>query len=544
MRKYRKHLFGALALVLAAAVAGCGASKGGSSTSASATATGSAKHYAELRWGLGAFAGPIYFRNNLIEEDGYVSGLTLQGLVEFEPSGKLKLGLASSVEHPNPRTYIYNIRSGVRFSDGKPLTVADVLYSLRRNLVGKLAETKLGWEEAVSSISARGDSAVIVKLKRIDSAWPALFGYSDQIIEKADAERVGEKALGTAGAPVIGTGPWKIESYKPEASVQLSRNPYWSGPPQPAEKITIEEFKSEAAIALALRSGAIDGTFGYSSPKNFEAIPGTRQLTSPGASLFLFSMNTQSPPLSDVHVRRAIAYASNVEGMIKALYPSVGGISEISAPLPPDVFANLGSPAQVKAMLATLPKYTFNLAAAKRELAKSTACPHGCTVRFQTAGIGNTNEDLIAQILSSDLAKIGITAKVEELPPSGFSGLVAGKVTSFITGYYPVYDDPQSILAEVLPSKEIAPGGSGYNFAKYKNPEVDKLLSAETETVSATERLHILGKLLRIVGTEEPYRSLFTYPLFAALSEKYVFPTFSPWTAIFTPWALDVKLAQ
>ncbi len=543
MRKYQRSLCAGVALVLVAALAGCGSSKGGSSPSASRTSTGSSKQYAELRWGGKAFGGPIYSRNNLDAEAAEVAALTTQGLVEVEPSGKFKLGLASSIERPSPTTYIYNIRSGVKFSDGKPMTLVDVLYSLQRNLVGKLAETKLGWEEVVSSISARGSSAVVVKLKRPDAVWPAIFAYSDQIVEKAAAETAGEKALGTPGSPVIGTGPWKIDSYEPEANVHLSRNTYWSGAPQPAAKITIDEFKSEAAIALALRSGAIDGTFAAEVPKTFTNISGVRRLTSPGSKLYILGMNTQSPPFNNVNVRRAIAYASNVQGMIKAIYPSAGEASEISAPLPSDVFANLGSPSQVSEMLDSLPKYTFNLEAAKRELAKSPY-PHGFTMTLETTSTSGSPEDLIAQVVASDLAKIGVTVKIDELPKSALTDILAGKVRAFVTGWYPVYPDPHSIMSELLPSTEVAPAGAGYNFAKYKNPEVDKLLVKESETINPEKRLDVIGQLLRIVGTDEPYRPLFTYSSSAAVSEKYSLSSFSTWMIYLTPWAMDVKLAH
>jgi peptide/nickel transport system substrate-binding protein len=264
-------------------------------------------------------------------------------------------------------------------------------------------------------------------------------------------------------------------------------------------------------------------------------------LTSPGAYFALLGLNTQLGPLKDVHVRRAIAYAINVEGMINALY--AGHATEIVTPLPTDVDANLGSSSEVNAMLSSLPNYKFDLAAAKRELAKS-AYPHGFTTSIELSAGGA--DGVVAQIIAADLAKIGITMKVDELQSSTlFGDLAAGTLTNeLVVGYYPVYNDPQSILAELLLTKEIGPKGPGYNFAKYESPEVDNLLTKETESTTPQERLQVLGKALRIVASEAPYRPLFTYDAFEALSEKYVFPTFSPWTILFTPWALDVKLAK
>src|ERR1700733_11877189 len=336
----RKYLCVGLVLLLAVGVAACGGSggKGQESNSASSGGAGSSKQYAELRWGSTPFPGPINLNNNLWAQVGSIESLAVQSLVELEPDGKVKPGLASSIEHPNPTTYIYNFRHGVKFSDGTPLTVADVVFSLERNVIGKESEVKSFWED-VSSVSAHGSSAVVVKLKRPNAVWPSIMSVTSQIVEKAEAERVGEKALGTAGHLPIGTGPWKLDSFKPEVSVQLSRNPYWTGPPQPASKITISLFKDEASLALAMRSGSIDGTFNYLSPKLFASIPGAGQSTAPGTDLLMLEINTKRPPFNDVHVHRAISYATDVPAIIKALYP--GTATEDVTISPASLFADL-----------------------------------------------------------------------------------------------------------------------------------------------------------------------------------------------------------
>jgi peptide/nickel transport system substrate-binding protein len=533
----RKYLCAIAMLALSLTVAACGSSSNNSNTVASSSATGSAKSYPELKWGMIAFPGAIDWSKNPWNQAASIESLAVQDLVELGPNGEVKPAIASSVEHPNPTSYIYNIRSGVKFSDGKPLTVADVVYSLQRNLVGKEVWMKVFWED-VSSVAAHGPSAVLVKLKHPYAPWPAIVGSTSPIIEKAAAEKVGEKALGTPTGMLIGTGPWKFDNIKPEVSVQLSRNPYWKGPQPPAERISISIFKAESSEALALRSGAIDGTFSYLSLKSFENIPGTHQLTAPGSDVIVAAINTAQPPFNDVHVRRAIAYATNVKGAIEAVFP--GHAEEAVTVSPRSSFANMGPKNRVTSMLDALPKYEFNLEAAKRELAKS-AYPHGFTTKVEV----NANEQdsqLVAQILASDLSKIGITAKVYVLPLN--EDLYGKKTTIFVNEFFSIYPDADSLLAALLPSSNIRPPGNGFNQAEYKRPEVDKLLSEEAETLNRSRRLDVVEKLLGTIGAEVPYRPIYTADLLGSLSEKYVFPTFSPWTALFRPWALEVKLAS
>ena len=73
---------------------------------------------------------------------------------------------------------------------------------------------------------------------------------------------------------------------------------------------------------------------------------------------------------------------------------------------------------------------------------------------------------------------------------------------------------------------------------------MDRLLPQELETTNASQRLGLLGKLLGIEGGEVPYRPLYTHDAFLALSERFAFPTFSAWSSVYTPWAMDVKLAH
>lgn len=323
--------------------------------------------------------------------------------------------------------------------------------------------------------------------------------------------------------------------------MELSPNPYWKGQQLTAKKIDINIFKEESAMALALRTGAIDGAFWYVAQKLFHNIPGTRQLTAPGATLSFLGMNVNEPPFNDVHLRRAIAYAADVKGMINSQLPGLA--SEDVTVSPTNLFySGLGSSSEVKSMLGSLPSYAFNLAAAKRELAKS-AYPHGVNITVQAIA-AESSMVLDAEILISDLEKIGIKAKLEELTIAEFTSLVGNKLKLVVTEYAAAYPDAGALPPYMLASSEIGTTALGFNVANYKNPEVDKLLTEQSEATDPSARLQVLGKVLKTAGEEVPYRALYTHDTWMTLSNKFVYPTFSEWTFNFTPWALDVKMAK
>ncbi len=535
----KKCVFAGVAFVLSVVVAACGGSNGQSAGNASSGGTGSSKSYAELRWGSTPFPGTLDETKVAYGQTYGVESLAVQDLMEFEPDGKIKPGLASSVEQPNPTTYVYHLRS-VKFSDGKPMTSADVVYSLDRNITGKEAWTKSFWED-VASVTAPNSSVVIVKLKRPLAVFQKIVAFSGAVIEKAAAEKDGEKAIGTPGHMPIGTGPWKIDSFTPESSVRLSRNPHWSGPQQPAADIKVEFFKTEASMALALRSGAIDGASNYYSPKPFANIPGVRQMSSPGEGIGFVSVNTQRAPFNDVHVRRALAYATDSKGMVDALFTRAYA-GEAPFYIPNSLFSTLGSRNEVNQMLASLPKFEFNLVKAKEELARS-AYPHGFTMHIEVPQ-GSPAYDGAGQILASDFAKIGIKAVLHENTKAEEARGYTGKGTFFINLVSANYPDPDSILGERLSSSQIYPSGGGENSSNWRNARFDKLLAQAEGTLNAPRRLQMIGDLLRIVRNEAPAWALFSVGNYGSLSSKYVMPGFSLWTVFATPWAMDVKLAH
>ena len=125
-----------------------------------------------------------------------------------------------------------------------------------------------------------------------------------------------------------------------------------------------------------------------------------------------------------------------------------------------------------------------------------------------------------------------------------YTNIFAGKFALIVEGFPSFYPDPEALFGLMLPSAQINLPGSGLNFARFKNSEVDKLMSEQREAANPVERLRMLGRLADIVATEAPYRPLYSIAAIAGLSDKFVYPTFSQWSILFTPWAMNVKLAS
>jgi peptide/nickel transport system substrate-binding protein len=459
-----------------------------------------------------------------------------QGLMTFNKEGKVIPGLAES-ENPNPTTYVYKLKPGIKFSDGKPMTIEDVLFSLERARSSDESQVASFFEN-VASIKAKGSDAVEVKLKKPEVAWESVPVFAGQIMEKAAAEKGGVKNIGTPSNLPIGSGPYKFTSFNPSTGATLERNPHWDGAKGGPETITVKFFTEEAQAALALRSGEIEGQNVYSKGP-FE-VPGVNLLSAAGTSVDALSMNTIEAPFNDIHVRKAMAYAADREGMSQAVFS--GAAEPIGTLTPVSLYGNIAPAAEVEKSFAGLPEYEFNLEKAKEELSKSKY-PEGFSTGIATES--GSNGVKMAQILAPDFAKIGIKLEIEQLPSSAYLARLYGprdKVGLMIDEYGANSPDPSSLMIPWLAPEQAKV--NGLNTANYKSDEMGRLLTAQGEEADKAKRLQLITEAFRLMKEDAPYAPLVSPEVFLALSDKYAFNEFSNWTAEFTPWPLLVQPAS
>src|SRR5215469_178863 len=193
--------------------------------------------------------------------------LMCEPLLRQAPDGSIKPGLAT-VANPSPTTMVFTLRPGVRFWDGHPVTPADVVYSLDRQMSPKLG----GYSEAdfsrVAAITATSQSQVTIKLKQADY-WleGELSSIPGIVIEKSFAEKEG-KNYGTPGGSIMCTGAYMFKSWTPGVGVVAVRNPHhWNPSVHPLTgQITLKgvlgSLKVRQALSLALnRQGIIDSVY-------------------------------------------------------------------------------------------------------------------------------------------------------------------------------------------------------------------------------------------------------------------------------------------
>ena len=457
-------------------------------------------------------------------------GLFMEHLLQLGPNNTLEPELATSVSQPDDTTYVYHLRHGVTFWDGHEMTSADVVYSLDYQSSPQ-SDINVYFTD-VKSITADGPYTVVIKLKQPNAGWKYSLSYEGVIFEKSFAE-AHKGTMGDPGVLIQATGPWELDSYNETNSMELSANPHWWGGKVPIQHVTVKFFANETSEALAMRSGEIDMAF-PSNGKSFEAAagPGANLTTWSPPSIYFVSMNVNQAPWNDIHVRRAVAYALNRTDLLAANGGTLTGAPQ-STIIPPSQLLTLGTQTQVNTVLNSLPRYSYNLVAAKQQLAESKY-PHGFTETIDTDSLGNDPE--VVQAIAAELAQVGITLKVAEVSEAQYAKDYTDGPASGVMyiAFYAASPDPSIFPSYLLGST------TEFNLANYKSPQVADLMTTGLATSSPAQRLSDYGQLLANLATNVPYVVLFSGHNYTALSTKYTLPPFAVYPA-FSSWALNLK---
>ncbi len=294
-------------------------------------------------------------------------------------------------------TYTFHIRPGVEFSNGRPLTAADVVYSLKRNIQPSISLLNfLGGY--VSSISSPAAATVQIKLKR---PWPNLL--ADLASPNGAIYPAGAFTAKTAAAfftqHPVGTGPFMLVSEVPNTTYVVARNPhYWDKAAAPKlDKITLQIVTDDTARATAVLGGQAD--IALSPPANqvpsFQANSSVRVSMVTSSIVEIICLNLTKYPFTNEKVRQAVSLALDRNKIIQSGLFGYGVPTTTYLVGPPkDTFQD-----------TSLNLYPYNLARAK-QLMKQSGVKTPLTVPFELST--GTAQQAILTVAQADLASIGI----------------------------------------------------------------------------------------------------------------------------------------
>jgi peptide/nickel transport system substrate-binding protein len=464
------------------------ATTGGTAPTAPATLPG--KKGGKLVWALES--DPV----NLIPYGG-VSTSNMWGkefiydsLLAWDKDLKVIPALAESYETPDPMTYVFKLRKGVKFHDGKVLDADDVKYSFDVYKDPPPPAAK-SLQFNFTSVDVVDANTVKMTLPKPDPTIPGVLAWTryTPIVPKGAFEKI------NVSSQAIGTGPYKLVEFVPNDRVVLTRNPDFWRPGLPyLDDITLKVLPDEQSRLAALRSGTIDGgTFSSDTADTVKSDKSLTILTGLVASpkVIQFTIKEAKKPWNDVKVRQAINMTINRQTIIDNVY---GGNAELSGPIPPG-YGDWPIPASDLASKY----YKMDVAGAKKLMADA-GFAQGFPVTLQAISAPRAYTQ-IAEIVREQLKAIGIDVTVQPLEIGTFAKNIGNGDFDWGSTGRGMRGDPSGFVNDF--NKGTANYPVWFNGG-YDNPELDKLYNDALQTVDQAKRKPMYQRIQEIILTEVP----------------------------------------
>lgn len=412
-------------------------------------------------------------------------------LVDIEPDLGVRPGLAEAWRSPDDRTWIFTLRKGVHFSDGRPLTAAGVVAAFdearERNawLRGEL--------EPIVAARAQGNREVVFETRRHFAALPARLGFL-------------YVSAAVPGAPAVGTGPYRIRAWTPAGSTFLEAVPgsLPAGAPPHVEFRTVKDARERADLLLQGEVHLITDV----RPEDLGRLrgaSGVRAIERPGLRLVFLGMDcarAATPyvtplgnPFRDPLVREAIALAVDRDALVAG---ALGGHGKPAA--------QLALPFEVGHDPA-LPDQPPDAAAARGLLARA-GFPKGFDVALDYIPGKYLAIDAVVQAVTQQLAAVGVRARPRALESAEFMQRIEARDTSmYVLGWLNETGSAHETYASLLHSPAAGLGAT--NGGGFSSPRLDELLAAYADEPEAARQVELLQEATRLVADEHPVIPLY-----------------------------------
>jgi peptide/nickel transport system substrate-binding protein len=424
-------------------------------------------------------------------------------LIRVAPDGiSLEPSLAESWDiSEDGLTYTFHLRPNVLFSDGTPMTSADVLYSWVRaaNDPGQhwtftLDAMKRDAEGQVEGITAPDDATVVVELAK---PWVpflsdvAMFNLS--VISKAFAEG-NEERLATE---CMGTGPFALGEFRAGEILTLVKNPhYWEEGLPLLDGVDVNLVPDDNARILQLQGGELDGIMDvpFNRVPELQADPNLKVYQFPSTYTRYILLNVREAPLDDVHARRALQYATDRQTLVDVVLFGNG--------IPATSFMPKGA----LYWNDTLEGYPYDLAKAQEELAQS-ATPDGFALELSTIA-GFVSDESMATALKDMWSQIGVEVTISPLETSIFNEAFTNATFQAMSQYW-TNDiiDPDELVGFAVLQESVQAFHTGW-----ENAEAQDLTRQGAAESDPQKRKEIYFRIQEIHSEESPMLPLYYQP--------------------------------
>lgn len=462
-----------------------------------------------------------------------VQGPVYETLLFFNRiDGNVKPWLASSYKFSDDaKSLTFNLRQGVKWTDGTAFTSDDVLFTLNTLKQYPAADSGGIWQY-INQVTAPDANTVTITFKKIYTPILWYLGGQTWIVPKHLWSNVGDPTKYTNTSPV-GTGPFKRKSFSPQLLDYVKNPNYWqAGKPEVAE-LKYPSYNSNTGAELVLSQGQLDwtGLFTPDIQKTYvKRNPTNNHYWFPSRNVVMLYLNTAKAPFNKLAVRQAISTALDREQMYKV---AESGYEPVASP------TGLVLPAH-KSFLS--PDYA-NLAYSM-DSAKSTQL-------FESAGFKKGNDGIYAdasgkklsfninvvngwtdwvtncQIMADNLKKAGVDAKVNAVSFNAYYSAMQQGTFDTVISWTNAGPTPFFLYNSMLNSSNTKPLGQAAisNWERWNNPATDTLLNQYATSTDPTVQQQAIAGIQKIMVEQVPSIPL----VYGATWNEYSTARFTGW---------------
>jgi len=422
----------------------------------------------------------------------YLTGFPVQRhfldpLVERNDKLEIVPALAESWENPDPNTWVFHLRQGVKFHNGEEFTADSVKATLERVVKPETGQSFL-WVPL--TVEVQDKYTAVVKTEQPFGALLANLAITEMLPPSAIAD------MEAFGKQPIGTGCFKVVSLSTDELVLEAFDECWRGAPK-IRKLTFKYVQDPNTRVAALLSGEaqIADRIPYDLIRVAEADPEIDVQVVPSTEMLYLRLRPTVAPWTDKRARQALAYAIDRQGIVDTILSGVAKVA--SAPVSLSVFGYASG----------LPQYEYNPEKA-RALLQEAGVPEGTPFEILVSPAAYAKVKEVAEAIAAQLQEVGLDARVRAMEQGAWiQAFLGGEGQAWIAGWGVVTADSQ--FGMFLPFHSSATGGT----TKYANPEVDALLEAARGTADPAARLEAYQEAQAIIWDELPQIPLYESPI-------------------------------
>ncbi len=424
-------------------------------------------------------------------------------------------------------TWTYHLRPGLKWSDGQPLTSADVVYTFNRVINGKYEQTNYGnYVAAITSVKATDDTTVVFTVKKPTPVMLHLYVYilPEHLWKDIDQKEVRKFANEPGPDGVVGSGPYIVTEHQKGQFLRFKANPnYYGGKPK-VDEVVFRVFQNDDSLAQALKRGEIDfaDDLGANVFKSLEGVDGvtTRDAAYSGFNEIAFNTGAAlddgtpigdgHPALKDPKLRVALSYAVDKAALAERVY---GGHATPGDSFIPSLYKNMHYDPGASA-------YTFDPQKAEQLLDEAgytkgsdgirTMPNGGRKLSFRLYGRSNSPESQqTVQFVAGWFRDVGIEVKPKIVSEDSLTEIIGqGNFDLFEWGWVVEPDPNYQASTFTCANRSYKDGGQVYanlSDSFYCSPEYDRLNDVQAAQIDPAERAATVKQMQKLVYDSAAY---------------------------------------